>query len=248
MDRFFTKIFIRNLSRKGMFPIINIAGLSIGLAAVLLICAFIFNEYSFDKSFLHHQRIYRANMQLNELAQTMAGKTMSNSPKALAYAMKEEVPGVEAAVRVFVMPTIVRADEQPFKIEKFCWADGDFFRLFDTPFSYGSPEEAFARRGTVTLSGSQAKVLFGDKNPMGEILTVDNQPMEVSAVYMDFPANSSFAGYHVIGHFMSAASWINEPSWYDRGVETFLLLAPKTDVSVVEARSSSIARRWNFWK
>ena len=46
MRLFFVKIFIRNLSRKGLFPVINIAGLSIGLAAVLLIYAFIFNEYS----------------------------------------------------------------------------------------------------------------------------------------------------------------------------------------------------------
>jgi len=230
MNLFFLKIFVRNLSRQGVFPIINIAGLSIGLTAVLLICAYIFNEFSFDKSFTHHRQIYRVNMY-----EAMEGKTLTGSPKAFAPAVKDEIPAVEAAVRIFLYPTIIKASNEPFKIENFCWADEDFFRLFNTPFIYGSPEEVFARHGTIALSESQAKVFFGDKNPMDETLLVDNNPLKVSAVYKDFPINSSFDGYHVIGNFMSAPSWISEPSWYDSGIETFCLLAQGKDVSIVEA-------------
>ncbi len=226
-----------------MFPWINIAGLSIGLTVVLLICAFIFNEFSFDKSFTHHQRIYRANMYLTELAQTMAGKTMTKSHKALAPTMKEDIPAVEAVVRIFLQETVVKAGNMPFKVEKFCWADEDFFRLFDTPFVYGSSEEVFSRRGTIALSESQAKSFFGDQNPMGETLLIGDRLMEVSAVYRDFPANSSFDGYQMIGHFMSAPSWINEPSWNDIGTETFCLLASETDASAVEAGMQRLAEK-----
>ena len=67
MNWFFIKIFSRSFSRKGKFPFINVAGLSVRLAVVLLICAYVFNEYSFDKSFTYHQRIYRANMYFTEL-------------------------------------------------------------------------------------------------------------------------------------------------------------------------------------
>jgi len=235
MNLFFFKIFSRNISRQGVFPLINIAGLAVGLTVVLLICAFVFNEYSFDRSFTHHQRIYRATMVGTELAQARAGKTSSNSPKALALALKDEIPAVEAAVRIFLQTVVVKAGETPFKVERFCWADTDFFRLFDTPFMQGSPEEVFARPDRVALSASQAKVFFGAQNPLGETLLVDNRLMEISAVYEDFPANSSFEGYHVIGDLMSAPSWINEPLWGDIGIETYCLLAPATNTIDVES-------------
>ena len=238
MKLFFIKIFIPSLSRKGMFTWINISGLSVGLAVVLLICSYIFNEFSFDKSFTHHQRIYRANLYAPESAQTKTG-----SPKALAPVAIEELPGVETAVRIFVREVIVKVGNIPFKVGKFCWADEDFFHLFDRPFLYGSMEGVFSKRGTIAISETQAKVFFGDNNSLGEILLVDGQLMEVSAVYRDFPANSSFEEYHVIGHYMSAPSWISQPLWGDTGVETFCLLVPGTDISVVEAGMQQLAER-----
>ena len=239
MNLFFLKIFIRNISRQGVFPIINIAGLTLGLGVVLLICTFIFNEYSFDKSFTNYKRIYRVNSYLEFPG--MEG-TMNVSAKALALAAKEEIPGVETAIRIFVQPLVVKANEVPFKVEKFCWVDEDFFRLFDTPFIYGSAE-AIALHGSIALSESQVKVFFGDSNPLEETLIVDNQLMKVSAVYKDFPTNSSFHGYHVIGNFMSAASWINEPSWFDMGVETYCQLAFGTDATIVEAAMQQLAEK-----
>ena len=238
MNWYFIKIFIRSLSRKGMFTWINISGLSVGLAVVLLICSYIFNEFSFDKSFTHHQRIYRVNLYAPESTQTKTG-----SPKALAPAAIEELPGMETAVRIFVREENVKVGNIPFKVGKFCWADEDFFHLFNTPILYGAHEGVFSRRGTIAISESQAKVFFGDNDPLGEILLVDGQLMEVSAVYRDFPANSSFEEYHVIGHYMSAPSWISQPQWNDTGIETFCLLVPGTDVSVVEAGIQQLAER-----
>ena len=235
MDRFFVKIFIRNLSRKGLFPIINIAGLSIGLAAVLLICAFIFNEYSFDKSFTHHQRIYRANSE--SLMPGMAG-IMTISVSALASSAKEEIPGVEAAVRVNVHRQVsVKTGNVPFIVDKLCWADEDFFLLFNTPFIYGSAEEIFAQPSMIALSESQSKIFFGDKNPIGEILMLYNEfPMEVRAVYRDFPENSSLHDNQIVGSLMSSRiTWSQRPDWNNPAPETYFLLASGTDATVVEA-------------
>jgi len=235
MNWYFIKIFTRNLFRQGMFPFINIAGLSVGLAVVLLICAYTFNEYSFDKSFTHHQRIYRANSEMSMPG--MFEGTISFSYNALGPAAKEEIPGVEAAARIFVSPVVVKIDDVLFNVERFCWADDDFFLLFDTPFIHGSPE-AFSQPGMVALSESQAKIFFGDKDPLGEILLVAQQhPLEVRAVYRDFPANSSF-DYSMIGHYKTSyQTWLNNLSWGGGppNTETFFLLAPGTDAVVVEA-------------
>ena len=234
MNLFFLKIFCRNISRQGMFPIINIAGLSVGLAVVLLISAFVFNEFSFDKSFTHHERIYRANSEMSMMGRE--GITNVTSVP-LAPTAKEEIPAVETAVRTFVQEMIVKTGDIPFKVERLCWADEDFFRLFDTPFIYGAPEDIFAQPNRVALSESQAKVFFGDKIPVGEILSIEGNPYEVSAVYKDFPTNSSFDGYQMIGYFMSASQkWIyNNPYWSSIQCVTFCLLAPDTDAAVVEA-------------
>ena len=120
-------IMLRNLSRNFTYSSINIGGLAIGLTVVLLICAFIFNEYSFDKQFTHHKRIYRANSDIKFPG--MEG-IMSATSVALAPAAKEEISGVEAAVRIFVFPNnpaVVKAGNDFFKVEKLCWADEDFF-------------------------------------------------------------------------------------------------------------------------
>ena len=242
MNLFFLKIFCRNLSRQGMFPVINLAGLSIGLSVVLLISAFVFNEYSFDKSFTHHERIYRANSYVS-----MMGRegTTNVTSVPLASAAKEEIPGVETAVRTYVQEMIVKTGDVPFKVERLCWADADFFRLFDTPFIYGSPEDVFAQPDKIALSESQAKVFFGDNNPMGEILSIEDKQFEVSAVYKDFPINSSFEGYQMIGHFMSATQkWIYDtPYWSSIQCVTFCLLAPDTDVAVVEAGMQQLVEK-----
>ncbi len=242
MYKFFFNIFRRNITRQGIFPIINIAGLAIGLMVVLLICAFIFNEYSFDKSFSNHKRIYRVN---SLMTQMMAGKTIAVSSNALAPAVKEEIPEVEVAVRIWVLPAVVKVGEEPFKVEKFCWADEGFFHLFDTPLIYGSQETIFSRPSTVAISESEAKILFGDKNPVGETIMLDNkQQMEVSAVYKDFPANSSFSGYQMIGHFMSSyESRIYKPEWGSLSYETYCLMISGADMPAVEARMQQIVEK-----
>ena len=241
MNRFFLKIFTRNLSRQGMFPFINIAGLAVGLAVVLLICSYIFNEFSFDKSFTHHQRIYRANA---DVSAPGFEATLSFSATALASAAMEEIPGVEAAVRIFPLQVIVKTGDVLFKVERNCWADEDFFRLFDTPFIHGSAEDVFSQPGRLALSESQAKIFFGDNDPLGEILMLDHQQsMEVRAVYRDFPANSSF-DYKMIGHYKTSyQTWLNNLSWSSFNCETYFLLAPGTDAAVVEAGMQQLAEK-----
>ncbi len=239
---FFFKVFRRNLTRQGLFPLINIAGLAIGLTVVLLICAFIFNEYSFNKSFSNGNRIYRVN---SYLTQVMAGRTISISSNALAPAVKDEIPEVEAAVSINVEQVVVKVNNTPFKVEHFCWADEDFFRLFDTPFIYGSLETVFSRPNTIAISESEARILFGDQDPLGETIMLDNkQQMEVTAVYKDFPANSSFGDYQMIGHYKSSyQSWIRELRWSNLSFETYCMLVPGADASAVEDRMQLLIKK-----
>ncbi len=240
MFRYFFTLARRSLTKQGIFPFINIAGLAVGLAVVLLICAMIFNEYSFDKSFDNGNRIYRFNSYLTKF---QAGQTYCISSPAAGPTAKEGIPEVEAAVRTLPVPAVVKVGETLFKIDNLCWADEDFFRLFDRSFVYGSAETAISRPGTVAVCESKAKVLFGDRDPIGETVLVDNtNRLEVSAVYKDFPANSSFGDYQMVGSYKSSHHlWIKgDPNpmenWNSLTMETFCMLTPGADASVVETR------------
>ena len=203
---------------------------------VLLICAYVFNEYSFDKSFTHHRRIYRANSYA-----TMGNVQgiMTSSSNALALAAIEQIPGVETAVRVMAPPMSPNAkvDNDLFKVERFHAVDENFFLLFNTPFIYGSAEEVFARPNMIALAETLAKKYFGDRDPIGEILLLDGEiQVEVRAVYRDFPVNSSFENFRMIGSYkLSFMTFLNNLRWGSLSIETFFLLAPGVDAATVEA-------------
>jgi len=104
MNWYFFKITWRNISKRGLFPIINIAGLSIGLAVVLLISLLIFHEQSFDRQFWESRNIYRIN---SILTKYMPGTTSCATNNFVGPAVKEAIPEVLAAVRTYSRSYVV---------------------------------------------------------------------------------------------------------------------------------------------
>ena len=235
MFRFFFNITWRSLSKRNVFSIINILGLSIGLALVLLISLLNFNELSFDRSFRECNNIYRINSKITKI---MPGETSASTANAVGPAMQETIPELTTVVRTYRYSYVVRVNDHSLRSD-LIWADEDFFRLFDTPFIHGNPEDVMSRPNTVAISEQMAKKLFGNNNPMGETFSLDNiHLMEVAAVYKDYPANSSFMEHKMIAPFMhSYPAWFHERiRWADPSYETFCLLSAKADTTSVNAK------------
>ena len=235
MFRFFFNITWRSLTKRGVFPIINILGLSIGLAVVLLISLLNFNERSFDRAFKESKNIYRINSKLTAF---MPGETFMSTSNATGPAMQEAIPEMTAAVRTYTDDFVVRINEHPMSI-RVIWADEDFFRLFDTPFIHGTPEAVMTRPNAIAISEEMAKTLFGNSNPMGETFLIGNDhPMEVAAVFKDYPKNSSFSEHKIIAPFMhSFYAWRREQiTWGNIDYETFCLLNANADTASVNAQ------------
>ena len=235
MFRFFFKITWKSLSKRNVFPIINISGLSIGLAVVLLISLLNFNERSFDRQFKESKNIYRINIKLTAF---MPGETFMSTSNATGPAMQEAIPEVIAAVRTYPGSYVVRINDHPMRIS-LIWADKDFFQLFDTPFIHGTPEAVMSRPNAIAISEQMAKTLFGNNNPMGETFSLDNQHlMEVAAVYRDYPLNSSFREHKMIAPFMhSYPAWMyQQVYWGNIDYETFCLLSANADTASVNAQ------------
>jgi len=237
MFTYFLKITLKNFNRRGLFPIINILGLSIGLAVLLLISLLNFYEQSFDKGFKESKNIYRVNAKMTAI---MPGETIISTPNALAPAMKDAIPEVIAAVRTSDIWFNLVHKENLIDI-KITWADSDFFRLFDTPFIHGRHEDVMSRPNTVAISEEIAKRFFGNNNPIGETLTHtgwNQPPMEIVAVFKDYPSNSSLKEIKAVAPFMfHYQTWTYENlHWGSLNFETFFLLSANADTASVNAK------------
>ena len=234
MYKYFFNITLRSLTKRGVFQIINILGLSIGLSVVLLISLLIFNEQSFDKSFKECGNIYRVN---SKLTAYMPGETFATTANQLGPTMQEAIPEVIAAVRTHPWGYDARINDTPLRI-RIMWADEDFFRLFDTPFLHGSPETVMSRPNAIAVSEEMGKTLFGNDNPMGKTFMLNSQHLvEVVAVYQDYPKNSSFREHKIIAPMKHAyESVMTELQWGNLDFETFFLLPEKADTASVNTQ------------
>jgi len=224
-----------------MFPIINILGLSIGLAVVLLISLLIFYEQSFDRQFKEGKNVYRINSKLTAI---MPGETLPITSPAMGPAIQEKIPEVITAVRTHRQWHNLLYDNNPVDFN-FTWADEDFFRLFNTPFIYGTPEAVMSRPNAIAISEELAKRVFGNKNPIGETLShtvYEQPPMEIVAVYKDYPKNSSIREIQAVGPMKhSYNTWFNEnPHWGNLSSETFCLLNANADTAAVRTKMEKI--------
>ena len=165
------------------------------MAVVLLMYLHINNELSFDKSFKESINIYRVNAQWLTVR---TGETSAITTGGLAQTMKDNIPGVKEAVRVWRRYHVLKAGDYEDDTRIYMTDEG-FFDLFNTPVLYGSVEEVLKRPGDIlALSETEAKKIFGNIDPVGKTVFFGPQEMEIGAVFKDFPMNSSFYGFHKI--------------------------------------------------
>ncbi|MFM9838329.1 MAG: ABC transporter permease [Cyclobacteriaceae bacterium] len=222
----YLKIALRNLLRHKSFSFINIAGLSIGLITFLAISLYVVDEFSFDRFHEKKDRIYRAVISADFDGQV---NKWGGAPNLLGPTAMKEIPEVEKATRVFHHNfgdlAFVATEAEKFSEKELFYADPEVFDVFTIPFIKGNKSNALTRPNTIVLSQSAASKYFGDADPIGKSLTVDNdKALEVTGVYQDFPANS-FLRPQLIASFSS--NWFGldkNQNWGNASFDTFFLL------------------------
>lgn len=241
MLRTYIKIAWRQLQKNKLFGLVNIAGLAIGLTVSLMLFLYVRHETSFDRYHTNAPAIYRLvlNANLGESTERWAG-----SPNIAGPIFKKEISGVEEQARWlrhnFGQSANVLFGDKKFFEKNLYWADSSFTRLFDIPFVYGSPHDALTQPGTIIISQSIAQKYFGNENPMGKVLRIDNQTnCSITGVYRDFPANSTLDA-DLIGSFYTM-EWMNRnQGWSNASFETYLLLNKYVDIPKTEAAIQSV--------
>ncbi len=192
MFQSFFKTSIRSLLRHKGYTVINILGLTSGVAAFLIICLFIQWERSFDTIIPDIDNTYRL-VQVQQ-AEGVGEQHVAITSYALAPELKKSVPGLIDVCRI--MPgwnEFVMVEDKQHKIEHPCFADPSFFTFMGGEILYGNSESVLENPGDVLLSESEASRIFGEpREALEKTIERRGESYVVRAVFRDVPKNTHF--------------------------------------------------------
>ncbi len=260
------KVALRSLAKNKIFSLINIVGLSFGITCSILLMLYLQNELAYDKFNTNAENIYRIGAKY-----TIGGveSEFANIARPVAPTLTKEFPEVLEFAR-FVKynrlsgnPVTVRDiddKEKELEEELVFFADSSAFKVFSYNLVKGNPEKALNEKFTAVITEDFAYRLFGDEDPMGKVITFDNnEQCKITGVienlpgptHLDFEVLISYATFHnevdwqrwIGGHVYSylllnenhninefAAKW---PGFFDKYMsETFNRMNAKCDIII----------------
>lgn len=237
------KIAWRNLIRNKMLTLINVGGLSIGIATCFLILQYVQFERSYDQFLDNKERMYRIDWHLyqgGDLTLALPKAAAGAGPKLLA-----DFPEVVAQTRMYKIFGTVNISHggRAFNESKVLFASEDFFKVLSFPLIYGEKEDVLNEPNKVVLSKSAAARYFpGMSNPTGKILRLKegddwDMSLMVSGVMEDLPANSHMEADVLVSHqtYINSNPAAADSFWWVN-FYTYILTAPGTTKELLDSK------------
>ena len=241
----YMKVALRSLWGSKAHSIINVVGLSIGIACSILIVLFVKDEWTFDTFHSKAERIYR--VWVNEDWGENQRFFNTVTPFPLGPALKESFQEVEQQVRIHKMGTQVKVGKDQFS-ETVAFGGQHFFDVFDFPLIVGSSDALKSQSGAV-INKATAKKYFGEANPIGKTITIQLgdkfDDFEVKAVVDKLPTNSSIQFYLLISDLnypkLFSEQALNS-AWFNVTPETYVLLREGVDPNELVKKLPSLLK------
>jgi putative ABC transport system permease protein len=226
----------RNISRRKGFSILNILGLSIGLAASLLILQYVKDELSYDDFHKNADRIHRVEFDAYREGKQIF-KCATAFPK-VAPTMKATFPEIEDATRLYLRygGGVVRYEDVSMKENNVFQAEQNFFSIFSYPLIDGTAK--LDQPNTAIIEEETARKYFGDQSAVGKRIRFgDNEEYEITGV-MRSPENSHLKFTFLFSYPTLVTLWgesfENAWGWYD--FYNYILLKPGSNPAALEAK------------
>jgi len=237
----------RNLIKNKSYTSINVVGLSLGLAAFIVISAYVHFEKSFDQMYPGSNNIYRVESQFyrsGELTDSWATAT-----NGYAKAMYDNLPGIASYARISWNDNerVVRYQNVKYREQRVCFADSNFVSFFGLPLLKGEASSALKNVNSVVISASEAKKYFGNADAaMGKMMQLSSRfnsyNCMVTGVFKDLPVNSTLQ-FNMLVSWATSPAWIKE-FWYQHENYTFLKLKPGATAAGIEQKFPALAERF----
>jgi putative ABC transport system permease protein len=250
MIRNYLKTAYRSLLKNKGFTILNVLGLSVGLATCLLIVFYVVNELSYDRYNTKADRIYRLTLdvQLNG-----HGGLYATSEGPLLAAIKSTFPEIEKSVRVvdasglFISPSkfYFKKGVQNIQETNVVYTEPGLFDIFTLPMVDGSPSTALNDPHSAVITESTAKKYFNKVNVVGQTLTLnDTSTYKITGVIKDIPAQSHFNYDFFLSFSTLPESRIG--GWGYSGVHNYVLVKPGANIKKLESQIAAIEIKHSF--
>ncbi|MCK5699687.1 MAG: ABC transporter permease, partial [Cyclobacteriaceae bacterium] len=243
MIKNYLTIAFRNMSRQKVYTFINLSGLSVGIAACILILLYVQNELSYDKYLKDHERIFRVSRSwLNADGKVNLHLGHLAPPFSPLLAMDYEGT-IEHSVRLLNFSPLMAVEDKQFEEEGFFFADPDFLEVFSWRMIKGDPKTALMEPHSIVLTQEIATKYFGDQDPIGKTLNYNNAlDLKVTGVIEDVPENSHlhptmFAPMILVEEYYGGREQFMS-AWGSNNFSTFIKFKEGTDVQAFEKNLS----------
>jgi putative ABC transport system permease protein len=231
------KVAVRQMRRYKGYALIHVAGLTVGMLCFLLIMVWVRSELSYDDFHVRRDRVYRL------LYVERGDGRFAAVSYALPPGMAAEIPEVEAFARVWPWTSsLVRYGTVRHQEDAIHLTDPDFFRIFSFAFVRGTPDTALPDPHSVVLTESAARRYFGDAEPLGKVLHVEEigEDFRVTGVIRDVPPNS-----HLQFELMGRVDWLGRDRlarWEEWVGPAYVMLRPGASPEAVNAKAAALFR------
>lgn len=204
MLRNYLKVTLRNLKNQPGLSLINISGLTIGMACFILFLTYALHEFKYDQFHPEHEQIFRMYRWTKAYGQREESRDVY-LPMPMGKAIKADFPEIEQSIRFREDwgDEFVRINNQTTR-KGIAYADPNFFEVFNFPVIYGNKTNPLAEVENIVLTRQTALDLFGEENPTGKKLEIQIDgnfvPFTISAITENVPSYSSIQ-YNMLGSF-----------------------------------------------
>jgi putative ABC transport system permease protein len=232
--RHYLKSILRNIWKNKLYTIINVVGLSIGLASFIIILLYLNYELSYDKWDERLNNVHRLSVQTEGVNNNMA-------PAPLAPYLQEKDPAVVSTTRIMFFgnnEVLLGADEKKIYQKGFAGTDPNFLKVFPFKLVAGDPATALENPGSAVITEDVAKKLFGTTDAMGKTIMVFNSLQFQVTGIMKLPATPSHMQIEVLTH----DDFIKETNsdWENYSYTSYVLVNEHVDRKQLEERFNTL--------
>jgi len=244
MIKSYLQILFRNILRHRLISFITIFGLAIGLAGSMFIFLWVTDELNFDHFHNYGDRLYRVEED-QVYSRGLYHVTVTPWPSGPVW--KENIPEIENSCRMTSPGSLlIRWNDKVFNEEKVLAADSTFFRMFSFQLISGNNRLVLTDPQSIVISDAMAIKYFGNEDPIGKSLQVNNSEVfQVTGIMKKIPSNSTIdADFIIPFSYMKKSRWYSD-QWSNNSIETYVLLAKGTDPYVVNSKLTKIVKDHN---